>query len=76
MTIKTVCQLGTHSVYAAEHKGRRVYIIEEWHAGRRVSLHTVEAKDTLGSDLEDGQLKAFAKEAFKFDTPLFKRLDT
>lgn len=68
--------MGTHSVYVAEVKGRKVHIIEEWHAGRRVSLHTVEAKDTLGSDLEDGQLKAFAKEALEYDTPLFKRFDT
>ncbi len=75
MTMKTVCQLGTHSVYVAEDKGRTVHIIEEWNAGRRVSLRSVEAKNTLGSDLEDGKLEAFAKEAFQFENPIFRRLN-
>jgi hypothetical protein len=75
MNIKTICQLGSHSVYLASNRKRAVYIIEEWHAGRRVSLQSLEAKDTLGSDLEDGKLKAFAEEAFQFDTPIFKKMD-
>lgn len=73
MIIKTVCQLGCQSVYSVEDKGRTVHIIEEWHEGHRVSLRTVEVKDTLESDLEDGRLKAFAKEALQFDGPFFKR---
>lgn len=68
--------MGTHSVYVAEDKGRTVYIIEEWQRGRRMSLHSVEVKDTLGSDLKGGVLKAFAEEALQFDTPLFKRYNT
>lgn len=74
MTIKTICQLGNHSVYLAEDKKRKVYIIEDWESGRRTYLRSVEVKDTLGTDLEDGALLAFAKEAFSYDQTIVRKM--
>ena len=74
MTIKTICQLGNHSVYLAEDKKKKVFIIEEWEKGKRTHLRSVEVKDTLGSDLEDGALLAFAKEALFYDQPIVRKM--